>query len=55
MNQKLIIIILVGVIAGMILGTPVVFVSDVFITGAVIGAFAGVVGHFSMKRSNKEV
>lgn len=52
MNLKLVIIVLSGVIAGMLLSVPTVFMSDVLVGGLVVGFLAGVVGHFATRRKS---
>lgn len=55
MESKLLTIILFGVIAGMVLSVPVIFMTDVFIGGLVVGALAGAVGHFVLRKKEEKV
>lgn len=50
MNQKLVIIILAGVITGMVLSVPTLFMSDILVGGLIVGFLAAIVGHFALKR-----
>ena len=54
MNPKLIIITLIGIITGMILTVPTLFLSDIIVGGIMVGLLAGVIGHFAIRRGNKE-
>jgi NhaP-type Na+/H+ or K+/H+ antiporter len=53
-NQKLAIIILVGVVAGMTLAVPTIFMSQTLSGGVVVGLLSGVVGHFTMRKNDRK-
>lgn len=53
MNNKVVIIILSGVVFGMFIMTPTLWLADVVVGGLICGLVAGVIGYFVMKR--KEV
>jgi hypothetical protein len=49
MNQKLVIITLVGVIAGMVLSVPTFFIGEVVGGGLFMGLLALVIGYFATR------
>lgn len=49
-NSKLIIIVLLGFIAGAVLNTPTLFVGDLFVGGLVVAALAGAIGFFVLRK-----
>jgi hypothetical protein len=50
MNLKLAVIVLVGIVVGMVLSVPTIFMSDVLVGGLMFGALTGVVGYFVLRR-----
>lgn len=50
MNQKFVIIVLCGVIVGMLLTVPTLFLGDVFVGGLLVGGLTALVAYFAMKR-----
>lgn len=51
MNQKLVTIVLVGVLVGMVLSVPTIFMSDVLVGGLMFGLLTGVIGFFVLRKS----
>lgn len=54
MNSRLVIIILAGIITGMVLSVPTLFMSDTLVGGLIVGFLAGVIGYFTDRHSKKE-
>lgn len=49
-TKQLIIIVLAGVITGMILTVPTIFMEQVLVGGILFGVVAGVIGFFATRR-----
>lgn len=53
MNQKFVIIVLCGVIVGMLLTVPTIFLGDIFVGGLLVGGLTALVAYFAMKRKGE--